>query len=463
MASKRPFCDADFLCPVCRDFFDHPVVLPCGHSGCKDCIEQYWRVRVSRQCPLCRQISDNNPSLNLALRSLCQAFLDHRRYLEELCEVHHEERTLVCCDDEQLLCEICRECEEHRNHTYRPVQEIAEEHRGVLRGKLDLLKTKMSHMEGANFECELTVMKIYDDATHLENRIKALFKPLHQLLDDEENAMLNELKLEKEKKLESLKDKSEKIDEEIGKLTTTIKDLERELNSGNIRIIQNFKDTMMRAQCEFQDPEMTPGDLIDCAKYLGNFNLNVWRKVRRSIRYSPVVLDPNTANFDLIVSADLMSVWHQYEIDYEEIPNNLERFDQCPCVLGSVGFSTGTHTWDVDVKDITSWMVGVATESVQRKGTNGLPSGVWCIGHEGESLSVTDPLESHVPLLGFEKPAIVRVKLDMSAGQLSFSDRLCETVYHTFRHNFTEMVFPFFYTEGHIPLTILPEVKPEEI
>ncbi|KAK7117547.1 hypothetical protein R3I94_022940 [Phoxinus phoxinus] len=463
MASKRPFCDADFLCPICRDFFDHPVVLPCGHSGCKNCIEQYWRVSVSRQCPLCRQISGNNPSLNLVLRNLCQAFLDHRRYLEELCEVHHEERTVVCCDDEQLLCAICRECEEHRNHTCRPVQEIAEEHKGVLRGKLDFLKKQMSRMRGAHFEYDYTEMKICDEATHLEKQIKASFKSLRQLLDDEENAMLNELKLEKEKKMENLKDKREKIDEEIGKVTTTIKDLERELNSGNIRIIQNFKDTMMRAQCEFQGPERTPGELIDSAKYVGNLNLNVWRKVRRSVSYSPVVLDPNTANLDLIVSTDLRSVRFHYDDCYDKFPNNLERFDHCPCVLGSVGFSTGTHTWAVEVEDNTSWMVGVATESVQRKGTNGLPSGVWCIGHEGENLSVTDPLESHVPLLGFEKPAIVRVKLDMSAGQLSFSDRLCETVYHTFTHNFTEMVFPFFYTESPFSITILHEVKPEEI
>lgn len=463
MASKRLFCDADFLCPVCRDVFDHPVVLLCGHSGCKDCIEQYWRVSHSRQCPLCRQMSANKPSFNLALRHLCQAFLDHRRYLEELCEVHHEKRTLVCCDDEQLLCEICRESEKHRNHTYRPVQELAEEHKGVLRGNLDLLKEKMHLMEAANYECDFTAMKIREEATHLENQTKALFKHLHQLLDDEENAMLNELKREKEKKMESLKEKSEKINKELGKLTTTIKDLEKELNSGDIRIIQNFKDTLMRAQCEFQDPEMTPGDLIDTAKYMGNFKLNVWRKVRRSISYSPVVLDPNTANFHLAVSDDLISVWHEFEMSYEEIPNNLERFDGCPCVLGSVGFSTGTHTWDVDVENNASWMVGVATESVQRKGTNGLPSGVWCIGLEGDILSVTDPLESHVPLPGFEKPTVVRVKLDLSAGWLSFSDLLCETVYHTFTHNFTEMVFPFFYTEAHYPLTILPGDKAEEI
>ncbi|XP_048015497.1 E3 ubiquitin-protein ligase TRIM35 isoform X1 [Megalobrama amblycephala] len=462
MASKRPFCDADFFCPVCRDVFDHPVVLPCGHSGCKDCIEQYWRVSDSRQCPLCRQISANNPSLNLALRNLCQAFLDHRRYLEELCEVHHEKRTLVCCDDEQILCEICRESEEHRNHTCRPVQEIAEEHKAVLLGKLGLLKEKMHLMKEVNVENDFAGMNIQGQATYLENQIKDSFKHLHQLLDDEEKAMLNELKLEKEKKMESLKDKIEKIGEEIGMLTTIIKDLKKELDSGDIRIIQNFKDTLMRAECKFQDPEMTAGDLIDSVKYLGNFKLNVWRKVRRSISYSPVVLDPNTAHIYLTVSDNLTCVWYGFEIT-EPIPDNLERFDRCPCVLGSVGFSTGTHTWDVEVEHNSSWMVGVATESVQRKGTNCLSSGVWCIGLKDEILSVTDPLESHVPLLGFEKPAAVRVKLDLSAGRLSFSDLLCENVYHTFTHNFTETVFPFFFTDCHYPLTILPGVKPEEI
>ncbi|ROL51643.1 E3 ubiquitin-protein ligase TRIM39 [Anabarilius grahami] len=394
MASKRPFGDADFLCPVCRDVFDHPVVLPCGHSGCKDCIdciEQYWRVSDSRQCPLCRQISANNPSLNFALRNLCQAFLDHRRYLEDLCEVHHEKRTLVCCDDEQLLCEICRESEEHRNHTCRPVQEIAEEDKAVLLGKLGLLKEKLHLMKAANVENDFAEMNVQGEATYLENQIKDSFKHLHQLLDDEEKAMLNELKLEKEKKLESLRDKIEKIGEEIGMLTTIIKDLKKELDS-------------------------------------------------------PVVLDPNTAHIHLSVSDNLTRVWNEFEIT-EPIPNNLERFDHCPCVLGSVGFSTGMHTWDIEVEHNSS----------------NLSSGVWCIGLKDEILSITDPLESHVPLLGFEKPAAVRVKLDLTAGQLSFSDLLCETVYHTFTHSFTETVFPFFFTDCQYPLTILPGVKPEEI
>lgn len=72
----------------------------------------------------------------------------------------------------------------------------------------------------------------------MENRIKAGFKDIHQLLIHEEKAMFNELKLEKKEKLESLKSKNEIISEEIHMLTTTIKDLEKELNSGDIRIIQ---------------------------------------------------------------------------------------------------------------------------------------------------------------------------------------------------------------------------------
>lgn len=178
-----------------------------------------------------------------------------------------------------------------------------------------------------------------------------------------------------------------------------------------------------------------------------------------------MVLDPNTANFHLTLSVDPTSVrnLNKSEVINEQSNNNIERFADCPCVLGYVGYSTGKHTWDVDVEENTSWMVGVAVESVQRRGTSGLPSGVWCIGLDGEVLSVTDPLESRVPLHGFAKPTVVRVNLDLSAGRLSFSDLLGQTVYHTFTHNFTEKVFPFFYTKCHFPLTILPKSFNKEI
>ncbi|XP_050955031.1 E3 ubiquitin-protein ligase TRIM35 isoform X1 [Labeo rohita] len=461
------FSDELLSCPICLDVFADPVILQCGHSGCKACVEQYWRVEGEKVCPVCRETSPtNNPPLNLTLQNLCQVFLDHRRRLEELCEVHQVKRTLVCCDDEKLLCEICRQSEEHRNHTYRPIQEAAEERKGVLRIQLDLLTRRRKMMEDVRTHCDCMTDHIKKQATLVEQTSKGHFKNLHQLLNKEEQAMLDELNQETEQKADCFEEKTLKINEDITSLSNTIEHLEKELENGDIRIIRNFKETLKRAQVQSQAPEITSRDIIDSAKYLGNFKLNVWKKMRKRFSYSPVVLDFNTACHQLSACIDMISVFNhednmeKYRPDW--LPLNRERFVDCPCVLGYVGYSTGTHTWDVDVEENMSWMVGVAIESVQRKGTNGLPSGVWCIGYDREILSVTDPLESRVPLHGFAKPTVVRVNLDLSAGRLSFSDPLGEMVYHTFTHNFTEKVYPFFYNECSYSITILPAVESEE-
>ncbi|KAL0199012.1 hypothetical protein M9458_007552, partial [Cirrhinus mrigala] len=79
----------------------------------------------------------------------------------------------------------------------------------------------------------------------------------------------------------------------------------------------------------------------------------------------PVILDPNTADPRLVVSDDLTSVRNS---EYQPVPDNPERFDCYYCVLGSEGFNSGTHCWDVEVKESSVWSLGVTTASNQRKG-----------------------------------------------------------------------------------------------
>ncbi|MGH0181690.1 UNVERIFIED_CONTAM: hypothetical protein FKN15_007326 [Acipenser sinensis] len=81
---------------------------------------------------------------------------------------------------------------------------------------------------------------------------------------------------------------------------------------------------------------------------------------------APVTLDPNTAHPDLILSEDLTSVRRSYE--RQQLPDNPERFDTWPGVLGSEGFTSGKHCWDMELGSNNHWFLGVMKDSSQRKG-----------------------------------------------------------------------------------------------
>ena len=177
-----------------------------------------------------------------------------------------------------------------------------------------------------------------------------------------------------------------------------------------------------------------------------------------SLCSAPVVLDPNTAHPWLIVSEDLTSF--KQPNPTQTLPDNPERFDIWECVLGSEGFNSGSHYWDVEVGDSTCWCVGVTTESNQRKGDTFSWERVWRVGYEEfgwDDESGWDDAIGPVHLLK-QNLHTLRVHLDLDKGQLSFSDPLQNTHLHTFKHTFTEKVLPFFFSPLS-PLSILP-LKP---
>uniref|UniRef100_A0A672L499 B30.2/SPRY domain-containing protein n=1 Tax=Sinocyclocheilus grahami TaxID=75366 RepID=A0A672L499_SINGR len=147
---------------------------------------------------------------------------------------------------------------------------------------------------------------------------------------------------------------------------------------------------------------------------------------------APVILDPNTAHPELVLSDDLTSV--RVSGDDQPVPDNPERFDHYPCVLGSEGFNSGTQCWDVEVKESQYWSLGVTTASNQRK-RDFFNTGVWCVQYgwsPGSGFDVKHKLDR------------VRVNLDYDGGTVSFSDPVTNTHLHTFTTSFTHTLFPFF-------------------
>ncbi|XP_047671225.1 nuclear factor 7, brain-like [Tachysurus fulvidraco] len=459
MASK--FSEEDFSCPVCCDIFKNPVVLCCSHSVCKVCLQQFWETKGYRECPVCRRKSSiSDPPISLALKNLCETFLQERSQRsssgsETICSLHSEKLKLFCLDDQQPVCLVCRDSRKHTNHKFFPIDEAVTDCKEELKTALKHLQEKMKIFTDCKLNWSQTAEHIKIQAQHTERQIKEQFEKLHQFLRDEEAVRITALREEEEQKSQMMKEKIEKLSRNISSLSDTIRFIEEEMRAEEILFLQNYKATVKRAQCTLQHPEELSGALIHVAKHLANLKFRVWEKMQDTVQYTPVTLDPNTVYPNLSVSDDLTSV--RFSDERQKLPDNPERFDKHWCILGSEGFNSGTHCWDVEVGDNIVWVVGVMTESAQRKGEIFSRSGIWFVWYYEDKYGARSTPQTSTPLSVEQRLQRIRVKLDWDRGKLSFYNPLTNTHLHTFTQTFTDTLLPFLHVIGNeSPLKILP-------
>ncbi|XP_035008698.2 nuclear factor 7, ovary-like [Hippoglossus stenolepis] len=453
--SFRP--DEDLSCPVCQDFFKDPVVLTCSHSFCKACLLRWWRGTPTQECPVCkRRSSRSDPPRNLALMNLCESFLLEREQRasagsESLCSLHAEKLKLFCLDHQQPVCLICRDSKTHNNHRFRPIHEFAQEFKKELWNSLRPLQEKLKQLEQVKGNWDQTAQHIQVQARHTEKQIQEQFEKLRQFLKEEEEARITALREEEEQKSRMMKEQTEALSRDIAALSHTVRITEEDLRAEDSSFLLKYKAAVERVQQRplQDDPQLLYGALIDEAKHLGNLTFNIWNKMKEMVSYTPVILDPNTANPEFILSEDLTSVRHG---ERRTLPENPERIDYHRSVRGWEGLNSGAHTWEVDVRDNAAWFVGVAAELIHKKGR--IKSWFWQIEFYNGKYSAR--------MLG-DPPAVLRVKkklqrisvhLDWSRGKLCFFDPDTNAHIHTFTHTFTARLFPCMGTLDQLPLRI---------
>lgn len=102
----------DLTCPVCQGIFQDPVLLPCTHSFCRECLKKS-RQFGNKTCPVCREGFEEGQAIqNRALSDASTSFLrQNNRPATTIgtsnCNIHLKPLELYCEKDEGPLCVEC--------------------------------------------------------------------------------------------------------------------------------------------------------------------------------------------------------------------------------------------------------------------------------------------------------------------------------------------------------------------
>ncbi|XP_030055654.1 E3 ubiquitin-protein ligase TRIM39-like isoform X3 [Microcaecilia unicolor] len=456
-------------CSICLDYFTDPVTIDCGHNFCRSCITQSWEGRdTDFPCPQCRALSlqrNLRPNRQLANVTEMVKKLSHtsvRPKEENLCEEHEEKLKLFCEEDQRAICVVCDRSRDHRSHTVIPIKEAVQEYKEKLKMHLKPLRKNLEDLLKFTSTEEKKAEELKSETQIKRQKVESEFEELQQFLNKEKQILLSKLEEEEKKILQRIRENETQLEQQSFALKQLITEIEEKSQQPANELLKDVKDALSRCQkMKFPKPEAVSTDLKmdfqltypqQLKKWITKFEgMDWWMEFGR---YTVnVTLDPETADSILVLSEDGKSV--RWRNTGQIVPDTPQRFDYDPCVLGSEGFTSGRHYWEVEVGGVSYWILGVCKDSVRRKGKIKLSpgEGFWTVGlwYEQRCWALTSP-QTQLPLSEF--PRAVGILLDYEAGKVSFYDADNKSHLFTFTDSFTGKLRPLFRTISEIPLRI---------
>uniref|UniRef100_A0A8C1ZPY8 E3 ubiquitin-protein ligase TRIM39-like n=1 Tax=Cyprinus carpio TaxID=7962 RepID=A0A8C1ZPY8_CYPCA len=484
-------------CSICLDVFTDPVTTPCGHNLCKTCLNKCWDDSQTCSCPYCKETFKQRPDLkiNTTLRefadpykkkspekttevlcdfceerklkalksclvcqsSYCETHLEpHLRVtglkkhklmdpvsnLEDyICQKHERPLELFCRDDQTCVCLSCTDGD-HKNHNTVSLEET----QLMIQDTQQMIHDRIKKIQDIKHSAEVRKRS----TQKVKTACIELFTDLIRSIERRQTDLL-EMMEEKQKAAEKQEQELiEELEQEITELKMRNTELEQLSRTEDViqiysslcspRNTRNWPEISVKTQESLETLRTDLTQLKDTIDEKLDQTKLKWMQ-----QYAvEVTLDPDTAHPYLILSDDGKQVRHG-DI-WQKLPDKPERFDTCPCVLGKVGFSSGRFYFEVQVKGKTEWDLGVARESINRKGDIRLiPSnGYWTVWlRNGDEYKACD--DPRVSLSLRVKPQRVGVFMDYEEGLVSFYDvESSSHIYSFTAQSFTGKLYPYF-------------------
>uniref|UniRef100_A0A8C1C7R5 E3 ubiquitin-protein ligase TRIM39-like n=1 Tax=Cyprinus carpio carpio TaxID=630221 RepID=A0A8C1C7R5_CYPCA len=508
MSSSMSSLSEEIQCSVCLDVFTDPVSTPCGHNFCKICLNKCWDNSQTCSCPYCKETFKQRPDLkiNTTLRELvdhckkkspekkpevlcdiceerklkalksclvcqssyCETHLEpHLRVtglkkhklmdpvsnLEDyICQKHERPLDLFCRDDQTCVCSVCS-VKDHKNHNTVPIEEESQEKKTeLMKTQKDvqlMIKNRIKKIQDIKHSAEVRKRN-----TEKEKAVRVeLFTDLIRSIERHQTELLEMMEEQQKAAEKQEQELIEELEQEITELKMRNTELEQLSHTEDHLHLLQIHSSLCSSRNTRNWPEIsmkTDESLETLRRALTQLKDTIDEKLTLTElkwmqQYAvDVTLDPDTAQPELILSDDGKQV-RDGDIR-QKLPDTPERFDTCPDVLGKEGFSSGRFYFEVQVKGKTDWDLGVARESINRKGMiTARPSdGQWTVAlrNRDEYKACAGP---SVSLSLRVKPQRVGVFVDYEEGLVSFYDvESSSHIYSFTAQSFTEKLYPLF-------------------
>uniref|UniRef100_A0A8D2IY67 Uncharacterized protein n=1 Tax=Varanus komodoensis TaxID=61221 RepID=A0A8D2IY67_VARKO len=334
---------AEVTCPICRDYFEDPVMTECGHNFCHTCLARCGvEPKGPVSCPQCRtQIQKRNFRSNRHLASIVELVKtlpegEDREDGQRVCVRHQEPLKLFCKDDEALICVVCDRSMDHQGHKVLPADEASQEYKRKIKTSLVSLEKERKKLMDQKLVKELRMEERLEQLEQEKLKIRSAFEGIITFFVEKGELWLGQLDDLEEEMKKRQEESLCKLSEEISQLS---------------QLISEMEEKCLQPASEFLQVKLQAGPLPCSPPQLKRvLSLKMpTMPFPSSCLFCPsspvgVTLDADSAHPELVLSVDQKQV--KWEMEPQDLPGSPRRFDTMLYALGSQRFTSGRHWWE---------------------------------------------------------------------------------------------------------------------